>query len=68
MPANKAGLELLNPVTSAKDKYLSSQQESAELISFAMGGGGFSNADHLLALRKERRDAQKNRMTQMTPH
>ena len=57
----KAILELLNPVTSAKDKCLSSQQSSAKLIWAVTEGGKFSNADHLLVLREERREGQKNR-------
>ena len=32
MPAKKAGLGLLNPVTSEKEKYLSYQRGSAELV------------------------------------
>ena len=50
VPVEKSGLGLLNPVTSAKEKYLSSQQGSTELIWAVMGGGAFSNANHLLAL------------------
>ena len=53
------GLGLLNPVTSVKEKYLSSQRGSAELIR-AMTGGGFSNAHHLYMLREERCDGQKD--------
>ena len=50
MPVKKAGLGLLNPVTSEKEKYLSSQRGSAELIRAVTGGGAFSNADHLRTL------------------
>ena len=57
----KDRLGLLNPVTSAKVKYPSSQQASAELIWDVTGGGAFSNEDHLLALREERGDWHKNR-------
>ena len=66
MLVNKYGLGLLNPVISVKDKYLSSQQERIKLIKGVMGvgveggGGGFSNSDHLLALREERCCEQKN--------
>ena len=49
-PSKKSVLGLLNPVTPAKEKYLSSQQGSTELIWAVMGGGAFSNANHLLAL------------------
>ena len=50
MPAKKEILGFLNPVTSVKEKYLSSQQGSAELIWDVMGGGEFSNADHFQTL------------------
>ena len=40
MPVSKAVLGLLNPVTSAKENYLSSTQGSAELIRAVTGGGG----------------------------
>ena len=42
MPVKKAGLGLLNPVTSEKEKYLSSQKGRAELIRAVIGGGAFS--------------------------
>ena len=58
MPIKKAGLGLLNPVTSDKGEYLSSQRVSTELIRAVTEGGSFSNADHLLA--GESRDRQKN--------
>ena len=57
----KDRLGFLNPVTSSKVKYSSSQQASAELIWDVTGGGPFSNEDHLLALREERGDWHKNR-------
>ena len=50
MPVKKSGLGLLNPVTSAKDEYLSSQRGSVELIKAVAGGGEFSNADHIQTL------------------
>ena len=59
MPVKKAGLGLLNIVTSAKEKYLSYHQGSAKLIRDVTGGGAFSSADHLLELGEERRDGQK---------
>ena len=54
-------IRLLNSVTSAKDKYQSSQKSSAEIIQAVTGGGELSNANHLLELREERGDGQKNR-------
>ena len=68
MTVKKSGLVILNPVTPANKKCLSSQRESAELIWAVTGGGTFSNADHLLALREERRDGHKTEMTSMTPN
>ena len=56
MLVRKAGLGLLNPVTSVQDKYLSSTQGSAELILAVAGGGGFCNYDHLRTLSEERHD------------
>ena len=38
IPANKDGQGLLNPVALAKEKYLSSQRGSTELIRAVMGG------------------------------
>ena len=61
MPVNESGLGLLNPVTSAKEKYLSSKWVSAELIWDMMGVGAFSDTNRLLALREERCDRQKDR-------
>ena len=60
MPVKMAGLGLMNPVTSVKEKYLSSQWGSAELIRAVTGGGAFSNADHIRTLGEERCDGQKN--------
>ena len=51
MPVKKYGLLILNPVTTAKENYLSSQQVSAELIRAVTGVVKFYNAYHLLALR-----------------
>ena len=61
MPIKKSRLGLLNPVTAVKEKYLSSQRASAELICALTEGGALYNADHLLAPRQERRDGQENR-------
>ena len=57
----KSGLGLLNPVTSAKEKYLSSTRVSAELTRAVTGGGGFSNAKHLRTLSEECRDGKDSR-------
>ena len=61
MPVNMAGLGLHNPVISVKEKYLSSQRGRAEMIQALMGGGEFSNADHLRTLGEEGRGGQKDR-------
>ena len=61
MPVNKSVLGLLNPVTYLNEKYLSSQSASTELIRAATGEVVFSNADHLLDIREERRHGKKNR-------
>ena len=60
MPVKKYDLGLLNPLTSANKKYLSSQRASTELIRYVTGEGKFSNSNHLLVLREEMRDRQKN--------
>ena len=60
MPVNKYRLGLLYPVTSEKEKYLIFHQASTELLR-DVTGGALSNADHLLALREERRERAKNR-------
>ena len=61
MMAKKSGPGLLNPVTSAKKTYLSSQCEKKELILAVTGEGNVFNAYHLLDLRYERREGQKIR-------
>ena len=61
MPVNKSGLELLNPVTSAQEKYLISTRGSTELVRAVTGGGAFSNSDHLRTLSEEQRDGKKDR-------
>ena len=61
MPVKKSGLGLLNPVTSAQDKYLISQRGSAELVRAVTGGGAFSNADHRRTISEERCDRKKDR-------
>ena len=53
--------KLIFTTVPAKEKYLSSQWESAELIRAVTGGGAFSNADHLRTLGEESRDGQKDR-------
>ena len=55
-----SGLRLLNKLTSANEKYLSSQQESVEIIRVVTGRGAFYNAYHLLVLREEKLDGKKN--------
>ena len=47
MPIKVDGLGLLNLVTSEKEKYLSSQRGSAELIRDVTRIGKFSNVNHL---------------------
>ena len=56
MPIKMDRLGLLNPERPAKEKYLSSQQGSVELIRVLMGGEALSNANHLWTLEEERRD------------
>ena len=48
-------------MTSANEKYPSSQRGSAELIWTVTRGGALSNSDHLRTLGEERRDGQKDR-------
>ena len=59
-PVKTSILLLLNPVNSAKEKYLSSNRVSTELIRAMTGGGSLSNVDHLLELGEERCDGKKN--------
>ena len=59
MTAKKAGLGLLNPVTSDQETYLRSTRGSAELVRAVAGGGVFSNANHLQTLSDEQRDGKK---------
>ena len=61
IPVNKCVLVLLNPVTPSKEKHLSYQRRSAELIWDVTGGGALSTVDHLLELMEERYDRQKTR-------
>ena len=61
MPVKKSVLGLLNPVTSAQEKYLNSQRGSAEFVWTVTEGGAFFNADHLRKLGEERRDGKKDR-------
>ena len=53
MPVKKTGLGLLNPVKSAKEKYLSLQRTGVGIIRAVTEGGALSNADCLLTLREE---------------
>ena len=52
---------------SVNKKYPSSQRAIVELIRAVKGGGDFSNSDHLLVIKEERHEGQKNRIMQMTP-
>ena len=61
MLVKKAGLGLLNSVTSDREKYLSSTRGSAELVQAVTGGGAFSNADHLWTLSEKQCDGEKAR-------
>ena len=61
MAVKKAVLRLLNPVTSAQDKYLRSTWGSSELVRAVIGGGAFPNANHLRTLSEKRRDGKKYR-------
>ena len=61
IPVNKSGLGLLNPVMSEQEKYLSSQQGSAELVQSMNRGGELSNAYHLRNLSEEICDGKKER-------
>ena len=60
MLVNKAGLGLLDLVTSVNEKYRSLKRPRTELIQDVTGEGVFFNGDHLLALREERLDEKKN--------
>ena len=53
MPVRRAGLGLMNPVTSDQEKYLSSTRGSTNLIWAVTGGGGLSNADHLRTISED---------------
>ena len=61
MLVRKSRLVLLNLVTPAQNKYLSSTQGIAELTRAVMGGEGFSNADHLWTLSGEQHDGKEAR-------
>ena len=61
MTVKKYGLGILNPLTSAQEKYLISQRGSAELVRSVIKGGALSNANHLRTLSVERRDGKKYR-------
>ena len=68
IPVKKSGLDLLNPMTSVNKKYLSLQRASTELLKYVTGEVNFSNANHLLVLREEKRDGKKSGMTATTPN
>ena len=68
MSVNKACLGLLNTGTSEIEKYLSLQRASTELLKYVTGEVNFSNANHLLVLREEKRDGKKSGMTATTPN
>ena len=68
IPVKKYGHGLLNPVTSAQAKYLSSHRGSSEMIWAMTGGGAFFNADHLHTLGEERRDRKKNGKPRTKPN
>ena len=59
MMVKRSGIGLQDPVMSSNDKYLISLRASSELIGAVTGEIKFSTADHLLALREERRGRQK---------
>ena len=51
--------KVVDPVTSANNKYLSLLRTSCKMIGDFKGEREFSAANHLLALREERRGGQK---------
>ena len=59
MPIKMSGMGLLNPVTSLKEKHLSSQRVITELIRAMMGRRAFFNDNQILTLGEERRDGKK---------
>ena len=61
MMFRKAGLVLLNPVTSDQENYLSSTKGIVELVRAVTGGGKFSNDDHLRTLSEERCEGKEAR-------
>ena len=61
MTVNKDEVGLLNPVTSAHEKYLIPHWGSAELVQAVTGGGAFSNTYHIWALSEEICDVKKYR-------
>ena len=48
-------------MTSTNKNYISSKCEITEFILDVTGEGAFSNANHLLTIKEERRDGDKNR-------
>ena len=60
-PVKKSGMGLQIPVTSAADKYKGLLREIYEMIGAVMGKRVFLTADHLWAVKEERRDRKKYR-------
>ena len=60
MTVKKSILSLLIPVTSANKKYISLICTISNLIGSVTGANTFSTADHIMALKEERPDGQKN--------
>ena len=61
MPFKKDELGLQKPVASAKEKFLSLQRVSTELIRVMTGENEFSTTDHLQAVKKEISKGKKSR-------
>ena len=68
MPVKKSGLGLLNPLTSANEKYLISQRASTELIRYLTGEGKLSNSDHPWCSGKKGMTDRKAVITPTTPN
>ena len=61
MPVKKAGLGLLDPMTSVEEKDLTFWRTSTKLIRAVTSQGTLSISDHLIVLREEKRGGQKRR-------
>ena len=68
MPVKKSRLGLLNPVIPAKEKYLSSQRRSAELIRAVMGEGGSETPTTSWCSGKKGVMGRKSGITQTKPN